>query len=345
MLDLFLSSGHEVSMKIAVIDDYQDAFRTLRCYPKLKGHEVLIYNDTEKDPARLAERLKEVEAVILTQARSSFRRALIERLPRLKFISQTGRSTGHIDIYACTEYGVLVSAAGFATPHPTAELTWGLILAVLRHIPYEAQRLREGYWQSTIGNCVKGKTLGIYAYGRIGSLVAHVGRAFGARVLCWGREGSLERARAAGYEAAASRRAFFADSDILSLHLPLNAETLGIVTAEELACMKPSALIVNSSRAGIIVEGALVEALKAGRPGSAAVDVFEDEPVLGAAHPLLKMDNVIATPHLGYVEKENYELYYGLVVDQILAYAAGNPVNVLNPEAVRTKFTQATDNQ
>ena len=178
-------------MKIAVIDDYQDAFRTLRCYPKLDGHEVLVYHDTEKDPARLAERLKEAEAVILTQARSPFPRALIERLPRLRLVSQTGRSTGHIDIDACTEHGVVVSAAGFATPHPTAELTWGLILAALRRIPYEAQRLKQGYWQSTLGVCVKGKILGVYAFGRIGSLVANVGRAFGARILCWGREGSL----------------------------------------------------------------------------------------------------------------------------------------------------------
>jgi D-3-phosphoglycerate dehydrogenase len=226
-----------------------------------------------------------------------------------------------------------------ATPHPTAELTWSLILASLRHIPYEAQRLKQGHWQSTVGICVQGKTLGIYAYGRIGSLVANVGRAFGARVICWGREGSLGRARAAGYEVAASRGAFFGESDILSVHLPLNSETLGIVTAEDLSQMKSTALVINTSRAGIIAEGALVAALRAGRPGSAAVDVFEDEPVLGAAHPLLKMDNVIATPHLGYVEIENYELYYGLVVDQILAYAAGNPINVLNPEAVGRSFT------
>jgi D-3-phosphoglycerate dehydrogenase len=324
-------------MKIAVIDDYQGAFRTLRCYQKLVGHEILIYKDTEKDPARLAERLKEVEAVILTQARSPFPRALIERLSRLQLVSQTGRSTGHIDIDACTEHGVVVSAAGFATPHPTAELTWGLILAALRHIPYEIQRLREGYWQSTVGNCVKGKTLGIYAYGRIGNLVANVGRTFGARIVCWGREGSLGRARAAGFDVAESRSAFFAETDILSLHLPLNPETRGIVTHEDLSRMKPTALLVNTSRARIIAEGALAESLKAGRPGSAAVDVFEDEPVLGAAHPLLKMDNVIATPHLGYVERDNYELYYGLVVDQILAYAAGNPINVLNPEAIRKK--------
>jgi D-3-phosphoglycerate dehydrogenase len=319
-------------MKIAVIDDYQDAFRTLTCYAKLKGHEVLVYNDTEKDPARLAERLKEAEAVILTQARSPFPRAVIERLPKLRLISQTGRSTGHIDIDACTEHGVLVSAAGKATAHPTAEVTWGLILAALRHIPYEVRRLREGHWQSTVGVAVKGKPLGIYAYGRIGSLVANVGRAFGARVLCWGREGSLARAREAGYEVAESRKIFFAESDILSLHLPLNSETRGIVTREDLARMKTTALIVNTSRAGIIAEGALLEALKAGRPGCAAVDVFEDEPVLGAAHPLLKMDNVVATPHLGYVEKENYELYYGLAVDQILAYRPAIPSTWLIPK-------------
>jgi len=262
---------------------------------------------------------------------------VIERLPKLRLISQTGRSTGHIDVDACTEHGVVVSAAGFATPHPTAELTWGLILAALRYIPYEVQRLREGHWQSTVGFCVQGKTLGIYAYGRIGSLVAHVGRAFGARVVCWGREGSLARAKEAGYEVAESRSAFFADSDILSLHLALNSETRGIVTGEDLARMKPTALIVNTSRAGIIAEDALVEALKAGRPGLAAVDVFEDEPVIGAAHPLLKMDNVVATPHLGYVERENYEIYYGIVIDQILAYAGGNPINVLNPTAVGKK--------
>lgn len=322
-------------MKIAVIDDYQDAFRTLRCYAKLKGHEVIVYNDTEKDAARLAERLKDAEAVILTQQRSRFPRAVIERLPKLRLLSQTGRNAGHIDVEACTERGIMVSAGGSGNPHPTAELTWGLILAALRHIPYEVRQLSEGHWQSTLGIAVQGKTLGIYALGRIGSLVANVGRAFGARVLCWGREGSLARAREAGYEVAKSREAFFAECDILSLHLPLNKETRGIVTREDLARMKATALIANTSRAGIIAEGALVEALKAGRPGLAAVDVFEDEPVIGAAHPLLKMDNVVCTPHLGYVERETYESYYGIVVDQVLAYAAGNPINVLNPEAIK----------
>ena len=217
---------------------------------KLEGHEVLVYNDTEKDPVRLAERLKDAEAVILTQARSPFPRALIERLPKLRLISQTGRSTGHIDIDACTEHGVVVSAAGFATPHPTAELTWGLILAALRHIPYEVQRLREGHWQSTLGVCVKGKTLGIYAYGRIGSLVANAGRAFGARVKCWGREGSLARAREAGYESRAKPKRLLHRKRHPESPLPLNTDTRGIVTGEDLARMKPTALIVNTSRAG-----------------------------------------------------------------------------------------------
>ena len=321
-------------MKIAVIDDYQNAFRTLKCYSKLKDHEVVVYTDTEKEPARLAERLKDAEAVVLTQQRSRFPRAAIERLPKLKLISQTGRATAHIDVAACTERGIVVSAGGAGNPHATAELTWALILAALRHIPYEVRRLREGHWQSTLGIAVQHKTLGIYALGRIGSIVARVGQTFGARVLCWGREGSTARAREAGYEVAKSREAFFAEADILSLHLPLNKETQGIVTAADLALMKPSALLANTSRAGLIAQGALVNALKAGRPGMAAVDVYEDEPVLGAAHPLLKMDNVICTPHLGYVEKDTYEDYYGVVVDQIVAYAAGNPINVVNPGAL-----------
>jgi D-3-phosphoglycerate dehydrogenase len=321
-------------MKIAVIDDYQDAFRTLKCYAKLKGHDVIVYNDTEKDPARLADRLKNVEAVLLTQQRSRFPSAVIERLSNLKLISQTGRATAHIDVEACTRHGIVVSAGGAGRPHTTAELTWGLILAALRHIPYEVNRLKAGYWQSTIGTAVQGKALGVYALGRIGAMVAGVGRAFGARVVCWGREGSRARAREAGYEVAASRESFFCESDIISLHLPLTKETRGLVTRKDLDLMKPTALIVNTSRAGLIAEGALVDALQAGRPGFAAVDVFEDEPVIGAAHPLLKMDNVICTPHLGYVESDSYESYYGTAVDQIVAYAAGKPMSVVNPEAL-----------
>ena len=324
-------------MKIAVLDDYQNAFRTLKCYPKLSGHEVVVFTDTETDLGKLAEKLKDADAVVLTQQRSSFPRALIEKLPRLKLIGQTGRAATHVDLDACTERGIVVSAGGLGNSNNTAELTWGLILAALRHIPVEVKRLKEGYWQSTLGTGIRGKTLGIYAYGKIGSIVAAVGKAFDARVVCWGREGSTGRAKAAGFEVAKSREEFFAEADILSLHLPLNKDTLGIVSRDDLARMKPTALIVNASRAGLIAPGALVEALRAGRPGMAAVDVYEQEPVIGADHPLLKMDNVTCTPHLGYVTREGYEEYYGVVVDDILAFAAGKPQNVLNPGAIGKK--------
>lgn len=324
-------------MKIAVIDDYQDAFRKLSSYGKLKGHDVIVYNDTEKDAARLAERLKDADVVVLTQQRSPFPRAVIERLPKLKLISQTGRNANHIDIAACTERGIIISAAGAGLPNPTAELAWGLILSAMRNIPYEVQQLKSGKWQSTLGRGLSGKTLGVYAYGRIGSLVARVGKAFGMRVVCWGREGSTAKARADGYEVAASREAFFSECDVISLHLPLNKETRGIVTAADLALMKPTALIVNTSRAPLIEAGALAAALKQGRPGRAAVDVYEEEPVLNANHPLIKMDNAVCTPHLGYVEEGTYEAYYGTAIEHIVAYAEGKPINVLNPEAISGK--------
>ncbi len=324
-------------MKIAVIDDYQDAFRKVQAYSKLAGHDVTVYRDTEKDPAKLAERLKDAEAVVLTQQRSRCPRAVIERLPGLRFVSQTGRNVAHVDVAACTEKGIVISAAGVGAPNPTAELTWGLILAALRHIPEEVQRLKEGHWQGTVGTGVNGKTLGVYAYGRIGSIVARVGKAFGMRVVCWGREGSTGRARQDGFEVARSREAFFEEADVLSLHLTLNNETRGIVTPQDLARMKPTALLVNTSRAPIIADGALVSALKAGRPGFAAVDVYEDEPVIGAAHPLLSMKNALCTPHLGYVEQGAYESLYKNAIDQLVAYAAGKPINVLNPEALARK--------
>jgi D-3-phosphoglycerate dehydrogenase / 2-oxoglutarate reductase len=321
-------------MKITVIDDYQNAFRTLKCFPKLKDHDVMVYTDTEKDPARLAERLKDADAVILTQQRSPLPRAMIERLPKLKLIGQTGRAATHIDLQACTERGIVVSAGGSGNPNATAELTWGLILAALRNLPYEVKRLREGHWQSTLGTGVYGKVLGIYAFGKIGSIVAGVGKAFGARVVCWGRAGSTGRARNAGFEVAGSREDFFREADVLCLHLPLNQETRGIVTHDDLGRMKATALIVNTSRAGLVAEGALVAALKAGRPGFAAVDVYEQEPVTGVNHELLRMDNVTCTPHLGYVTRESYEEYYATVVEDILAFAAGKPSHVLNPEAL-----------
>ncbi len=322
-------------MKITVIDDYQDAFRKMSGFAKLAGHEIAIYNDTVAEPARLAERLGDAECVVLTQQRSWFRRPLLERLPNLRLLSQTGRVTAHIDLKACTERGVMVCAGGKGRPHSTAELAWALILAALRHVPREVQGLREGRWQSTLGVDIYGKTLGIYALGGIGAIVANIGRAFGARILCWGRGASLERARSAGYDVAASREEFFADSDILSLHLPMVRETRGIITRADLAGMKPTALLVNTSRAKLIEDGALVEALQAGRPGRAAVDVYEDEPIVNADHPLLKLDNALCTPHLGFVTAETYEIHYGLAVEQILAYLAGAPIHVANPEVLR----------
>jgi D-3-phosphoglycerate dehydrogenase / 2-oxoglutarate reductase len=322
-------------MKITVIDDYQDVFRRMSSFPKLAGHTIEIFNDTLKEPAPLAERLHDAECVVLTQQRSWFRRPLIEALPNLRLISQTGRVTAHIDLKACSEHGVVVCAGGKGRPHSTAELAWALILATLRHIPEEVYGLRQGRWQSTLGFDIFGKTLGIYALGAIGSIVANIGNAFGARVLCWGRGASLERARSAGYEVAASREEFFAESDILSLHLPMVRETRGIITRADLARMKPTALLVNTSRSKLIDDDVLVEALTAGRPGFAAVDVYDDEPIFNADHPLLKLDNAICTPHLGFVTAETYEIHYGLAVEQILAYVAGAPIHVVNPEVLQ----------
>ena len=318
-------------MKIAVLDDYQDAFRHTAGYAMLAGHDVVLLHEAAPDLDAQAGRLADAEAVVLTMQRTAFPRALLERLPKLKLISQTGRNTGHIDLQTCTDLGIVVSAGGAGGPNATAELAWALILAAQRHIPQEVQALKEGRWQTSVGIGLAGKTLGIYAFGRIGSLVARVGPAFGMQVLCWGREDSLAKAREAGYAVAPGRDAFFEAADVLSLHIPLNPQTRGIVTAEDLARMKPDALLVNTSRAPIIQDGALVAALRQGRPGRAAVDVYEEEPVLGARHPLVGMANVVCTPHLGYVERDTYEAIYRAAADQILAFAAGKPINVANP--------------
>jgi D-3-phosphoglycerate dehydrogenase len=268
---------------------------------------------------------------------------VIEKLPQLKFISQTGGNVYHIDVPACTEHGIVISAPSRGagnTKNPystTGELAWGLILASLRHIPFEVERLKQGHWQSTSGTRLHGRTLGIYAFGHIGAAVARVGKAFGMNVVCWGREGSTARAKAEGFAVAPSREALFESADVLSLHLIGGKETRGIVTAADLARMKPTALLVNTSRAPIIAEGALVEALQKGRPGFAAIDVYESEPVVGAAHPLLKLKNVICTPHLGYCEQEQYEGIYGGAVNRLLAYAEGKPIDVINPEALKKR--------
>ncbi|MPZ45717.1 MAG: D-2-hydroxyacid dehydrogenase family protein [Betaproteobacteria bacterium] len=318
-------------MKIAVVEDYANVFRSAPAYARLAGHEVVVYTEPETDRERLATKLADADIVVVTQQRTRFPRALIEKLPRLRFISQTGRNIGHLDLAACAERGIVVSAIGGAQPHATAELTWGLAIAALRRIPYESQRLRDGLWQSTVGTRLYGSTLGIYAYGRIGALVARVGAAFDMRVVCWGREGSTARALADGYEVATSREVFFAETDVLSLHLPLRDEsTRGIVTARDLALMKPTAVLVNTSRAGIIEQGALVAALKAGRPGFAGIDVFDDEPVVGASDPLVRLPNAVCTPHLGYATLETLEHHYDDAVDQILAFVAGKPINVVS---------------
>jgi D-3-phosphoglycerate dehydrogenase / 2-oxoglutarate reductase len=325
-------------MKISILDDYHDTLRSLRCFTKLAGHDVTIWNDHLQDTNALAERLKDTEALVLIRERTKIRAPLLERLPNLRLISQ--RSVyPHIDIHACTRLGVIVSS----NQHPgspsyaTAELTWGLVLAAMRQIPQQMSALRAGKWQIGIGSTLRGKTLGIYGYGRIGSVVAGYARAFGMNVSVWAREASLARARADGYAAARSKAAFFEQCDIISLHMRLVEATRGIVTAADLARMKPTALLVNTSRAPLIEPGALVHALRAGRPGMAAVDVYEEEPVLDSAHPLLLMENVVCTPHIGYVSRDEYEIQFADIFDQITAYAAGAPMNVVNPEVLLTR--------
>ena len=323
-------------MKISILDDYHDTLRTLECFRKLAGHDVTIWNDHVQDVDKLAERLRDAEALVLIRERTQIRAPLLERLPKLRLISQ--RSVyPHIDIEACNERGVIVSSnLGSAASTATAELTWALILASMRSIPQQMASLKAGGWQIGVGSTVRGKTLGIHSYGRIGAVVAGYGKAFGMKVLAWGREGSLEKARADGVAAASSKDEFFATCDVISLHLRLNDATRGIVGRDDLARMKPTALIVNTSRAGLIAPGALVAALQAGRPGMAAVDVFEKEPLRDPDDPLLKLKNVVCTPHIGYVTREEYEIHFAGIFDQILAYAAGNPINVVNPKALET---------
>jgi D-3-phosphoglycerate dehydrogenase len=322
-------------VKISILDDYFDTIRTLDCFKKLAGHDVKIWNDHVQDVDALAERLDDTEALVLIRERTQIRTPLLERLPRLKLISQ--RSVyPHIDIDTCTRLGIIVSSSQHAdTPsYATAEFTWALVLAAMREIPQQMASLKAGHWQIGVGHTVRGKTLGIYGYGRIGAVVAGYGKAFGMNVLVWAREKALEKARADGYATAASKEAFFEQCDVLSLHMRLVDATRGIVKAEDLARMKPTALLVNTSRAPLIEPNALVNALRAGRPGMAAVDVYEKEPLRDTSDPLLNMPNVVCTPHLGYVTRDEYELQFIDIFDQIVAYANGTPENVVNPDAM-----------
>ncbi len=329
-------------MKIAILDDYQDRVRHLDCFRLLQGHDVKVFTNSARGVGQLAIRLADVDAVVLIRERSAMSRQLLAKLPRLTLISQTGKAGGHIDVAAATACGVAI-AEGIGDPTAPAELTWALIMAASRKIPQYASLLKDGLWQTAslspqynrLGTTLKGKTLGIWGYGKIGWLIAGYANAFGMRVMVGGSEPSRALAVQHGYVAAESRHMLFSQADVLSLHLRLHDATRGIVTACDLAAMKPDALFVNTSRAELVAPGALEAALHAGRPGSAALDVFENEPLPPDA-PLLRMENVLATPHLGYVEQQSYELYFGAAFQNIIDFANGAPKNILNPETLRT---------
>ncbi|MDA0998105.1 MAG: D-2-hydroxyacid dehydrogenase family protein [Proteobacteria bacterium] len=322
-------------MKISILDDYFDTIRTLDCFRMLDHHQVTIWNDHLQDDDILAERLGDTEVLVLIRERTKIRAPLIKRLSKLKLISQ--RSVyPHIDVDTLTERGVLLCSGQHpdAPSHATAELTWGLIIAAMRQIPQQMEGLRAGKWQTSMGRTMRGKTLGIYGYGRIGRAVADFGLAFEMKVAVWSSEQTREKARADGFTVPATRAEFFETCDVISLHVRLYPTTKGCITADDLGRMKPSALIVNTSRAGLIEPGVLVAALKSGRPGMAAVDVFEEEPMRDTGHPLLAMPNVVATPHIGYVTIDEYEVQFSEIFGQILAFEKGQPVSVINEAAL-----------
>ena len=319
-------------MRIVIPDDYQDCVRGLDCFGKLAGHEVVVYHDTVTDIDALAARFAGAQAIVLTRERTRVDAALLDRLPELRLICQTGKLAGHVDLAACTARDVLV-AEGSGAGSATAELTWLLALASRRHLVDEVVRLRQGLWQGHLGQQLGGQRLGVWSYGRIGRQIAAYGRVFGMKVWVWGREASTAAAVRDDVEVAPSREEFFAQSDIVSLHVRPTPETRGLVSEDDLDRMKPTALLVNTSRAELIAAGALERALTRGRPGYAAVDVYEQEPVLGASHPLLHLPNVLCTPHIGYVEKDNYERYFGIAFDHIVAYAEGRLTDVVDPAA------------
>ena len=332
-------------MNITILDDYQDAVRKLPCAAKLDGYNAKVFTNTVKGIGQLSVRLRDAEVLVLIRERSHFPRQLLEKLPKLRLIAQTGRVGPHIDIDACTRLGIAV-AEGVGSPVAPAELTWALTMAAMRRLPHYVASLKHGAWQQSglrsasmppnfgLGMVLRGKTLGIWGYGRIGQLVAGYGRAFGMKVIVWGSEDSRYKAAADGCAAAPTREALFECSDVLSLHLRLADATRGMVTLDDLQRMKPSALFVNTSRAELVAEGVLVSALNRGRPGMAAVDVYESEPIMQGM-PLLRLENAVCTPHLGYVELDSYESYFGAAFDNVIAFIKGEPTNVVNPEALK----------
>ncbi|APW42511.1 D-2-hydroxyacid dehydrogenase family protein [Rhodoferax saidenbachensis] len=334
-------------MNIVILDDYQDAVRKLECAAKLDAYQAKVYTNTVKGMGQLAVRLKDADIVVLIRERTHMTRQLIDKLPRLKLIAQTGRAGEHVDVQACTERGIAV-AEGVGSPIAPAELTWALVMAAMRRLPHYIGNLKHGAWQQSglkvgsmppnfgLGTRLHGKTLGIWGYGKIGQLVAGYGKAFGMQVLVWGSETSRAKAAQDGYAAAASREAFFSHCDVLSLHLRLNEATRGIVNTSDLALMKPTALLVNTSRAELIETDALIGGLNRGRPGMAAVDVFETEPIL-QGHALLRLENCVCSPHIGYVEQDSYEMYFGAAFDNVINFIRGTPTNIINPGALQVR--------
>lgn len=334
-------------MNIVILDDYQDAVRKLACAAKLDTYQARVYTNTVKGLGQLTLRLKDADVLVLNRERTHLTRALLDKLPKLKLVAQTGHVGAHIDVAACTERGIAV-AEGAGLPVAPAELTWALVMAAAKRLPHYISHLKHGAWQQSglktssmppnfcMGTALKGRTLGIWGYGRIGRLVAGYGRAFGMRVLVWGRDASRERAALDGFEAADSRENLYEESDFLSLHLRLSESTAGVVRLEDLGRMKPTAILINISRAELIEPDALLSALNRGRPGMAAIDVYESEPIL-QGHALLRLENCICTPHIGYVELDNYEAYFGAAFDNVVNFLKGRPTNIVNPGALQVR--------
>ncbi|MEP7139950.1 MAG: D-2-hydroxyacid dehydrogenase family protein [Caldimonas sp.] len=334
-------------MNIIILDDYQDAVRKLKCASLLEHISTKVFTNTVKGIGQLSVRLRDAEVLVLIRERTHFPRQLLEKLPKLKLISQTGKVGPHVDVETCTRLGIAVSE-GVGSPVAPAELTWALIMAAMRRLPQYIGTLKHGAWQQSglkaasmppnfgIGMVLKGKTLGVWGFGRIGQLVAGYGKAFGMQIVVWGSDAGRERAKSMGYDSAESKEAFFEAADVLSLHLRLNDATRGIVKFEDLSRMKPTALVVNTSRAELLEDGALISALNRGRPGMAAIDVFEVEPIL-AGHLLLRLENVICTPHIGYVEQDSYELYFRAAFENVVNFIDGRPTNIVNPEALKVR--------